>query len=192
MRCFCIALGVALAAVSGCSLAPPQLSQDQASELLSKLATGRAEQDLCSTEGRLALRGAVRSYARAMAERGLSWPPLPEGDAPLDASRRDVGVLIAYAGGWLETSDFSEPAGSRLSQIQPLRWSELRDVRAAIPHACSQAAEWHAAATIYAYERLRLEKGRHTSPEWRSRQHAIVDRAADRMERAREALATGG
>jgi len=51
MRSFCIALGVALAAVSGCSPAPPELSLDQASALLSKLSTGRAEQELCSTEG---------------------------------------------------------------------------------------------------------------------------------------------
>ncbi|MBL8537260.1 MAG: hypothetical protein JNM59_07630 [Hyphomonadaceae bacterium] len=163
---------------------------NEARALLARLGSGQAEHELCSQDGRLALRGAVRSYAASMSAAQREWPPLPPSEGePSGADSLDVGVLIAFAGGWLDVSDFPEPARSQLPRLQLMRSSDLRTVRTAIPHACVEAAAWHTAATNFATESLRLERSSYRSLDRRIRQEERVERARDAMDRAMEAVA---
>lgn len=164
------------------------MSAEEAERLLHRLAAGDTEHELCTGEGQLALRGAVRAYGLSMTEAGREWPPLPNEDgAIIEATSLDAGVLVAYAGGWLEPSDFQEPARGRLLGTDLLQSRELRMVRAIAPRACEETARWHAAATHFAIESLAYERTR--DPERRARRRERVEQAREAMELAREAVA---
>jgi hypothetical protein len=136
-------VAVMIIATAACAPRPPEFSTTEARGILERFAVGQAPADLCEPEGRAMLRGAVRSYARAMAESGQPWPnirTLGEGDTA-GPTGIDVLVLAALGAGFIEPNDIQGPARILARHIARAYNGDLSDVRRAVDVACPEVVE---------------------------------------------------
>lgn len=151
--------GAALAAgmlACACAPSPAAMTASEASEHLERFASGAPRVDVCTPGGRAVLRGAVRVYGAELARAGVEWPAL-SGDSEL-LRRADVAVVVAFAAGFVERSDFQADTRGDVSRFALLQWPHLRDMRAAARVACAQVLELQAAASHLATETTRYRR----------------------------------
>lgn len=159
----------AAVAVGACGQMPARMTATEASEMLALFAAG-APVDVCTSEGRAKLRGAVRSYAGAMMQAGVAWPRSISAN-PEDARSVDAAVQVALAAGVLEASDVGGASSAPLLR----EWPELERVREAASAACAEAGELHAAAARFVLETARYR--------WLAERAESDPQAAARLER---------
>lgn len=181
-------LGIALAAtMCACAPAPPRMAPTDAIELLERFAAGAATIDICTPDGRLQLRGAVRSYGKEMQASGVEWPNLPApGEAPDNLNAVDITVLIAFASGFIEASDLRGPARLLAGRLTFAHLPEIRDLREAARVACGEVAALQQAAARYVIEAERFERLRERAE--RNGGERARERARRQAERAHRAL----
>lgn len=130
-------------ATTACAPPLPEFTATDARDVLERFAVGQAPADLCEPEGRLMLRGAVRSYARAMEESGQPWPnirTLGEGDTA-GPTGIDVLTLAALGAGFIEPNDLRGPTRILARHISRAYNGDLSDVRRAVEIACPEVVE---------------------------------------------------
>ncbi len=151
--------GAALAAsvlACACAPSPAAMTASEASEHLERFASGAPRVDVCTPGGRAVLRGAVRAYGAELARAGVEWPTLSSDSGLLRSA--DVAVAVAFAAGFIESSDFQAQARRDVSRFALLQWPHLRDMRAAARVACAQVLELQAAASHLATETTRYRR----------------------------------
>jgi len=177
------------AALSACAPSPVQMPAARASEVLNLFAAGAGPANICSRDGRLLLRGAVQAYSREMQQSGVAWPVIPgvEGEAE-NVTSVDISVMIAFAAGFVKTSDFQHPACGMLTHLTFLQWPEIQSIRGAARVACDEVQGLQQAASRFVVEQSRLaqmthvrNQGRDTSERLR-RQSVRVQRAQEQMQ----------
>lgn len=179
------------AALSACA-APVQMPAARASEVLNLFAAGAGPANICSRDGRLLLRGAVQAYSREMQQAGVAWPVVPGNAADTDnITSVDISVMIAFAAGFVETSDFQHPARGMLTHLTFLQWPEIQSIRGAARVACDEVQGLQQAAARFVIEQSRLaqmtrnahvrNQGRETAERLR-RQAVRVQRAQEQMQ----------
>ncbi|PZO47300.1 MAG: hypothetical protein DCF16_17900 [Alphaproteobacteria bacterium] len=172
-----------LTAASACGPAPVAMPATRASELLERFAAGAADADVCTPGGRALLRGAVRAYGAAMDASGVAWPSVPvREETPDRLGAVDISVLIAFAAGFVEASDFRGASRAALAQLSFAHWPEMRRMRAGARVACAEvvALQTAAARVVMEMERLRFVEGADRV----RRQQARLERAQVQMQAA--------
>ena len=154
LRVMVLAAGVLACA---CAPAPQPMAASEASEHLERFAAGASGGEVCTPEGRALLRGAVRAYGAELAQAGVAWPALPQGDGAVMRST-DVAVALAFAGGFVEASDLQRASRGMVSRFALAHWPQLRNMRAAARLACAQMVELQAAASRAAVEMERFRR----------------------------------
>lgn len=180
------------AALCACAPAPVQMPASQASEVLNLFAAGQGPANVCSADGRALLRGAVRAYGREMDRSGVAWPMLPSAAAEAQSvTAMDVSVMIAFAAGFVQTSDFQQPTRGFMRQLTFSQWPEIQNMRRAARVACVEVQALQQAASRFVIEQARMadmvESARHRSQgaetvERLRRQSVRVERAQERMQ----------
>lgn len=178
-------LGFALAAALGaCAPAPVQMPAAQAAEVLNLFAAGAGPANVCSSDGRALLRGAVRAYSREMAQAGVSWPVIPQaGEETETVTSVDISVMIAFAAGFVETGDFQAPARGMLTHLTINQWPEIQSLRGAADVACADVQALQQAASGFVVEQSRMAQMVHGA-----RDAERVRRQSVRLERAQTRL----
>lgn len=166
------------------------MAATEASELLTRFASGSAGESVCTPQGRAELRGAVRAYGEAMASGGVAWPTMPVlGEEPNELNSLDISVLVAFAAGFVESSDFRGPARGMLHQLAFAQWPEIRDLRAAARVACGDVLALQQAASRFVLETERLRRLAERSEDDRAAStRARLERQARRAQRAQEQM----
>jgi hypothetical protein len=170
-----------------CTPAPAPMSASEASERLERFAAGASALDVCTPNGRALLRGAVRAYSAELANAGVAWPSWPgEGQA---LHRMDAAVVVAFAAGFVDASDFSSAGRNAASRIALAYWPQVTDMRAAARIACSQVsavqqAAAHVAAEMERYRRMSLR----ADPERLRRQRERLENAQAQLEALADAV----
>lgn len=170
-----------LAAASACGPAPAVMPATRASELLERFAAGADPADVCTPGGRALLRGAVRAYGEAMHAGGVTWPSVPRSEERVDRlGAVDISVLVAFAAGFVERSDFRGGSREALAQLSFAHWPEMQHMRDGARVACAEVVALQAAAArvMMEMERLRVMGG---SDARQARQHQRVERARLQM-----------
>lgn len=179
------------AALSACAPAPVQMPAAQASEVLNLFASGRGPASICSDDGRALLRGAVRAYAREMDRSGVAWPAVPgvSGEAE-NVTHVDLSVMVAYAAGFVKTSDFQQPVRGFLTGLTFAELPDILSLRRAARFACEDVEALQRASARFVMEQTRMgdmvrsaerhSTGRETADRLR--------RQSDRVNRAREEM----
>jgi hypothetical protein len=142
------------AALGACAPQPVRMPAAQASEVLNLFASGSGPANICSADGRALLRGAVRAYSAEMAQAGVTWPATPETAQQL--THVDVSVMIAFAAGFVKSSDFRGPSRRFLSQLTFAQWPEIYSMRMAARDACEEVVALQQAAARVLIEQARL------------------------------------
>ncbi|MCX7357018.1 MAG: hypothetical protein NT015_02540 [Alphaproteobacteria bacterium] len=168
-------LGFAVAAaLCACAPAPVQMPAAQAAEVLSLFAAGAGPANICSSDGRALLRGAVRAYSREMAQAGVTWPVIPQASEETEnVTSVDISVMIAFAAGFVETGDFQAPARRMLTHLTINQWPEIQSMRGAAQVACADVQALQQAASGFVVEQSRMAQ----------MVHAAHGRDADRLRR---------
>jgi hypothetical protein len=191
-RGFVLALAAALCA---CAPAPVQMPAAQASEVLNLFASGRGPANVCSADGRALLRGAVRAYSTEMERSGVAWPTIPDVSGGAEnVTHVDVSVMIAFAAGFVKSSDFRGAPRLFMNQITFAHWPEIRSIRLAARDACEEVAALQQAAAAVVIENQRMQNISHREQRGRSdmermrRQVVRLQRAQERMEASAAAV----
>lgn len=151
----------AVLATSACAPAPApvQMAATDASELLERFAAGSAPADVCTPQGRAVLRGAVRAYGTELQRAGVAWPAIPAMGGEGDQLRSmDITVLVAFAAGFVEASDFHGNARRMVSELALTQYPEIRNMRAAAHVACGEVAALQQAAARFVLEAERYRE----------------------------------
>jgi hypothetical protein len=150
---------VLVLATAACAQAPVRMPAAEASELLARFAAGSGSADVCTDEGRAVLRGAVRAYSAEMQANGVAWPMIPAiGGDPNALSTIDVSVLIAFAAGFVDASDFHGQARQLAGRLSFAQWPEIRSMRQAARVACPDVVLLQQAAAQFVLESERLRE----------------------------------
>lgn len=180
-----LALGLA---ASACAPAPVSMHATEASQLLAQFAAGAGPADVCTPNGRALLRGAVRAYGEEMKRSGVAWPAVPvRGEDPDELDTVEISVLIAFAAGFVQASDFHGATRGLMGQLTFTQWPEMRAMRAAARVACDEVVDLQQAASRYVMEADRYQRIADGSSR-SSRAGERLQRQARLMERAREAM----
>lgn len=178
-------------AACACAPAPARVSADQAGELLARFAAGAAATpfDVCTPHGRAMLRGAVRAYGAELNTNGVAWPALPgANDAGAELGSVDASVLVAFAAGFVEASDFHGRARALAGHLAMRQWPEVRGMREAADVACNDVAELQQATARLVMEMARFDSmsmgDAARDSERLTRQQARVERARRQMQQA--------
>lgn len=151
----------ALVATSSCAPAPApvQMAATDASELLERFAAGSVAADVCTPQGRALLRGAVRAYSAAMASGGVAWPAVPVmGESPDPLRSVDITVLVSFAAGFVEASDFRGNARRMVGELALMQYPEIREMRSAAHVACNEVAALQRGAAHFVLETERYRQ----------------------------------
>lgn len=176
---------------AACAPQPVRMPAAEASELLARFAAGSGRADVCTTEGRAVLRGAVRAYGAEMRANGVAWPMIPAfGGDPDAVSAVDVSVLIATAAGFVETSDFQGPARGMVSHLQFAQWPEIRGMRTAAGVACDEVMALQQAAARFVVESERFREMAEGAQRGGAALAERLQRQSDRVERAQAQMQT--
>ncbi len=178
---------------SACAPAPVRMAATDASEMLELFAAGAAPTDVCTPDGRAALRGAVRAYGAAMAEAGQTWPAMPAPDEEVQHSRVEAAVMVSLAAGFIEVSDLRAPARARAREVAASYWPQVRGVHRAASLACPEVVELQVAASRFVtemnrYQRLHARAARERNAVAQQRAQRQADRV-DTIRREMDALA---
>jgi len=173
------------ALVCACAPAPAPMAASEASEHLARFAAGEVDAHVCTAEGRGLLRSAVRGYGAELARAGVAWPSLP-GVSEEAPNSVDAAVLVAFAAGLLEQSDFQGAARRMVGQTSLAEWPQLRTMRVAARVACGRVMELQHAASQFVlemthYQRMAAHVNR-ADPGRLARQEARMQRARRQME----------
>jgi hypothetical protein len=185
--------GLLILATGACGPARVNMAATDASELLARFAAGSAPADVCTPEGRAVLRGAVRAYGAAMELNGVAWPVAPEfdGEARQTVNSVDISVLVAFAAGFVETSDFHGRARGMVTQLSFAQWPEIGGMRRAARVACPEVVELQQAAARVVVEaqryaqlsaRAERERGSRAAVDHVRRQGVRLQRAQTQMQ----------
>lgn len=174
------------AALCACAPAPVSMPAAQAAEVLSLFAAGQGPANICSSDGRALLRGAVQAYSREMAEAGVAWPVIPQASEETEnVTSVDISVMIAFAAGFVETGDFQAQARGMLTHLTINQWPEIRSMRRAAGVACADVQALQQAASGFVVEQSRMAQMVHAvhgrDAERVRRQSVRVERAQTRM-----------
>ena len=186
-----LALALA-AALCACAPAPVEMPAARASEVLNLFAAGSGPANICSSDGRALLRGAVQAYSREMQQSGVTWPVIPGATGETEnVTSVDISVMIAFAAGFVKTSDFQHPARGMLTHLTLAQWPEIQSIRSAARVACDEVQALQQAASRFVVEQSRMaqmvhnaevrNQGRETSERLR-RQSVRVQRAQEQMQ----------
>lgn len=145
-----------VAALCACAPAPVKMPAAQASEMLNLFAAGRGPASICSADGRALLRGAVRAYGEEMRVSGVSWPVLPGAEGDENMTEVEVSVLIAFAAGFVRTSDFQPDLRRFLSAFTFAELPDVISLRRAAKVACEDVVALQQAAARVLIERDRM------------------------------------
>lgn len=177
------------AALSACAPAPVQMPAARASEVLNLFAAGGGPANVCSDDGRALLRGAVRAYGREMSLSGVAWPVIPGAIGDVEnLTHVDVSVMIAYAAGFVRTSDFQPQARRFMMQLTFSELPEILSLRRAARVACEDVQALQQATARFVMEQARMAdmvraaQVRNQGAETTNR----LRRQSDRVNRARE------
>lgn len=178
----------ALAAAScACAPAPVRMPAAQAAEVLTLFAAGEGPADICSSDGRALLRGAVQAYSREMAQAGVAWPVIPQSSEETEnVTSVDISVMIAFAAGFVKTSDFRGRARGMLTHLTMTRWPEIQGMRSAAEVACADVQALQQAASGFVVEQSRMAQMVHAA-HVRGQERETVERLrrqSVRLERA--------
>jgi len=190
----CIALA---AAVGACGVAaPPTMEANAAAEFLRRYAGGSQASDVCTAEGRMQLRAAVRAHGAALQADGVTWPDIPthEHEAVLDAV--EVSVIVSFAAGFIEPSDLQQDARRTAQRMALANLAGVLRFRDAVRVACAEVVTLQQAAARYIAEMNRYEeivrrargRGGQEAVDRIRRQHRRVDDARNAMQAAGEAV----
>jgi hypothetical protein len=147
---------LAAAALTACAPAP--MAAGDASAFLARFAAGEAPSDVCTRDGRVELRRAVRAYGAEMEANGAVWPAfVPEGEGDAGRSSMDTSVLIALAAGFIERSDLIGAARQDAEQIAREHLMDILNLRRAVSVACEEVAEVQRTAAAYMSELTRQQ-----------------------------------
>lgn len=174
----------AVLASSACAPAPApvQMAATDASELLERFAAGSAAADVCTPQGRALLRGAVRAYSAAMDSGGVAWPAVPVmGESPEPLRTMDITVLVSFAAGFVEASDFRGNARRMVSELALMQYPEIREMRSAAHVACNEVAALQRGAAHFVLETERYRQ--------MAEQTIGSQREADRLRRQERRMA---
>jgi hypothetical protein len=176
--------------LGACAQAPVQMPASQASEMLERFAVGAGPANVCTPGGRAVLRGAVRAYGAAMLQGGEAWPALPtNGDTPRDLGKVEAAVLIAYAAGFVERSDFPREARGALTELTFGHWSFIQKMRDASNVACDEVVALQQAAGRLVMETERYRGMSARADNARSARYAErIARQTQRLQRAETEL----
>ncbi len=164
---------------SACSPAPTHMAATDASEWLARFASGAVNGDVCTPGGRATLRGAVRAYGAEMARAGVVWPTMPGASSATGVSSLDASVLVAFAAGFVETSDFYGPTRAMLGHLAFAQMPEVQGMRRAANIACNDVMQLQQAAATFVLETERYR-------DMEARRDARLARQQRRLERAQE------
>ncbi|MEZ5970935.1 MAG: hypothetical protein R3C31_03925 [Hyphomonadaceae bacterium] len=180
------------ATLCACAPTPVQMPAARAAEVLNLFAVGAGPADICSSDGRALLRGAVRAYSREMAQAGVAWPVIPRASADTEnATSVDISVMIAFAAGFVKTSDFRPPARGMLEHLTIAQWPEIQSMRDAAEVACADVQALQQAASGFVVEQSRMAQMVHATrlrnqddedAERLRRQSVRLERAETRMQ----------
>jgi hypothetical protein len=183
-------IAASAALLAGCGALEP-MPATEASSFLTRFAAGNAPSDVCTREGRVALRRAVRGYGAEMAANGVVWPAFDaEANRPAGRSSMDISVLIALAAGFIERTDLVGEARKSAEQIARAHLIDIFNLRGAVRVACQEVAEVQRTAAVYMTELARqeqldarLERGGVSEGAWRAagRNRERVRRAENQM-----------
>ena len=154
LRAIMLAAGVLACA---CAPAPQPMAASEASEHLERFAAGGSGGEVCTPQGRALLRGAVRAYGAELAQAGVAWPALPEGDGE-GLRGTDLAITVAFAAGIVEASDLQGAVRGAVSRFALTQWPQFRNIRAAARVACGQVLELQQAASHVAAEMERYQR----------------------------------
>lgn len=157
----------------------------QASEVLNLFASGRGPASICSADGRALLRTAVRAYSREMQLAGVVWPTIPGVSSGAEQPTHvDASVMIAFAAGFVKTSDFRGAPRRFMSRLALTQWPEIRSMRIAARDACEDVVALQQAAAAFVLETTRYEQisERRGDAERLRRQSLRLQRAEERMQ----------
>jgi hypothetical protein len=188
-------LGFALAAaLCACAPTPVRMPAAQAAEVLSLFAAGAGPANICSSDGRALLRGAVQAYSREMAQAGVAWPAIPRGSEETETvTSVDISVMIAFAAGFVETGDFQAQARGMLTHLTINQWPEIQSMRDAASVACTDVQALQQAASGFVVEQSRMAQMVHAArardAERLRRQSVRLQRAQTRMQEAAAVVA---
>jgi hypothetical protein len=94
-----------------------------------------------------------------MQANGVAWPTIPAmGSDPNALSTVDVSVLIAFAAGFVEASDFQGQARQLVGRLSFAHWPEIRSMRQAARVACADVVQLQQAAAQFVFESERLRQ----------------------------------
>jgi hypothetical protein len=114
-----------------------------------------------------------------MQANGVAWPMIPAmGGDPNALSTIDVSVLIAFAAGFVEASDFHGQARQLAGRLSFAQWPEIRSMRQASRVACPDVVQLQQAAAQFV-----LESERFAEMTARAENTRNQARAADRLRR---------
>lgn len=186
-------LAFALAAsLCACAPAPTEMPAARASEVLNLFAAGSGPADICSSDGRALLRGAVKAYSREMQQAGVPWPAIPQANGEAESiTSVDISVMIAFAAGFVKMNDFQAPARGMLTHLTISQWPEIQSIRGAVRVACADVQALQQAASGFVVEQSRMAQMMHAAnvrdqggetAERLRRQAVRLQRAQERMQ----------
>lgn len=179
------------ASLCACAPAPVAMPAARASEVLNLFASGRGPADICSSDGRALLRGAVQSYSREMQQSGVAWPMVPDATGEVETiTSVDISVMIAFAAGFVKPSDFAAPARGMLTHLTIAQWPEIQSIRGAARIACDDVRALQQAASRFVIEQSRMAQMTHAAnARSRGRESAErLRRQSVRLQRAQEQM----
>lgn len=178
-----VGLGFAVAAaLCACAPAPVQMPAARAAEVLTLFAAGAGPANICSSDGRALLRGAVQAYSREMAQANVAWPVIPRGSEESEnVTSVDISVMIAFAAGFVEAGDFQAQVRGMLTHLTINQWPEIQSMRDAASVACEDVRALQQAASGFVVEQSRMAQMVHGA---RGRDGDRVRRQSVRLERA--------
>lgn len=155
-----VAGAMVVMALTGCAPAPT-ITPAEARALISDLGRGDGDADLCTPEGRLRFRAAVRVHSAEMGRRGEAWPDIPDlmsGDHEPDMA--ELTVMGAVLSGWVKPSDLTGRAremGGLLSLSMALH-PDLGKTRRGLDVACRDVMELQRLMAVQQVEAKAFER----------------------------------
>ena len=126
-----------------------------------------------------------------MQQAGVAWPVIPGNAAETDnVTSVDISVMIAFAAGFVESSDFQHPVRGMLTHLTITQWPEIQGLRPAADVACEDVQALQQAASGFVVEQSRMAQMVHAahvrnqgreSAERLRRQSVRVERAQTRL-----------
>jgi hypothetical protein len=146
MRSGAVAL---LLAAAACAPALPQVSTDDARDMIRRMNEGAAPVDVCTPEGAALFRSAVRTHAKAMHDAGETWPNfegLEDGD---EVGPDAVVVALGFSSGHIQAGDLQGEGRWQVQRWALHAWPQLTQLRSLSSQVCPEIVAVRRAGVRY-------------------------------------------